>query len=280
MRPAIDLGDLVIARPFLAVPRARLAATVAAAGLAVAHDPMNDDPRFARVRIRRALPELAAAGLDPADLAASAFRLAAAADALDAAATALLAQVCAVDRFATATVDLGGLQGAPVSVQRRAAVRLILAVGGGDYPPRAERLDAIVAEMTTKSATSRFRRTLGGVVVDRKGQSVVFAREIGRTGLPDLVLTPGLRAAWDHRYSVVVKKGAPTGYHIGALGEFDRARLKFRAPGHPPSVAAALPALRRRGRLVAVLDAMPDWLTLTPRLGERLLRPPLFPDIT
>ena len=91
MRREIDLDGLVLFRPFLAVPRGRLAATTAAAGLAAHDDPMNADQRFHRVRVRQMLPALAEAGLDPAAIAATAARLARAADAIDAAVDALVA---------------------------------------------------------------------------------------------------------------------------------------------------------------------------------------------
>jgi tRNA(Ile)-lysidine synthase len=280
MRPAIALGSVTIRRPFLGVPRARLAATVAAAGLTPVHDPMNDDPRFERARVRRLLPLMAE--IDPADLAASAFRLAAAADAIDAAASALLGAACAVDRFAVARVDRGQFLAAPLAVQRRAVVRTILAIGGADYPPRGDRLSALVGEIQAKSIASRWKRTLGGVVIEARGEVLVFAREFGRDGLPDLPLRPGLLAEWDHRFRVNVRKSAPSGHVLGALGEADRARLGLRAAGHPPSVAAALPAIRRRGKVVAVLgfDALPwpGWITLDSALEARIARPPLFPE--
>jgi len=73
-------GDLTLLRPLLGFRRAELAEVVAAAGLAVAHDPSNADPRYDRVRMRQAL-----AGcdwLDTAALARSAAHLADGAEAL------------------------------------------------------------------------------------------------------------------------------------------------------------------------------------------------------
>ena len=45
----------LFARPFLELPRAEIEAYVAAHQLPTWHDPMNDDPRFARVRVRQQL---------------------------------------------------------------------------------------------------------------------------------------------------------------------------------------------------------------------------------
>ena len=61
MRDAGDSPALV--RPLLDIPKARLIATLEAAGLGHAEDPSNADPRFARVRWRTLAPALAAEGL-------------------------------------------------------------------------------------------------------------------------------------------------------------------------------------------------------------------------
>ncbi len=68
-------------RPLLDWRREELATIVAAAGVAVASDPSNDDPRYDRARIRRALTD--ADWLDVPAIAASAAHLADADTALD-----------------------------------------------------------------------------------------------------------------------------------------------------------------------------------------------------
>jgi tRNA(Ile)-lysidine synthase len=70
---AVPAHGTPLVRPLLAFRRAELAAVVAAAGLKPAHDPSNDDERFDRVRIRRALAE--ADWIDPVALAKSASLL-------------------------------------------------------------------------------------------------------------------------------------------------------------------------------------------------------------
>lgn len=55
MRPARADGDVTWLRPLLGVHRATTRAAAAAAGLEPWHDPHNDDPRFARVRVRHAV---------------------------------------------------------------------------------------------------------------------------------------------------------------------------------------------------------------------------------
>lgn len=62
-------------RPFLFVPKTRLAATAAAAGLTPVEDPSNRDPRFTRTRIRRVMEVLAEEGLDAERIAIFAGRM-------------------------------------------------------------------------------------------------------------------------------------------------------------------------------------------------------------
>ena len=69
------LGRHRRARPLLDVPKARLVATLDAAGIAFVSDPSNVDPRFERARLRRSGDALAVLGLTPEALALSARRL-------------------------------------------------------------------------------------------------------------------------------------------------------------------------------------------------------------
>ncbi|MCG6207112.1 tRNA lysidine(34) synthetase TilS [Rhodopseudomonas sp. HC1] len=74
---------VVLARPLLDVPKQRLIATLARAGLDFATDPSNSDPRFTRPRLRELLPLLAAEGCDAHSLARFAARAARADQALE-----------------------------------------------------------------------------------------------------------------------------------------------------------------------------------------------------
>ncbi len=67
---------LVLARPFLEVPKSQLVATLRKAGVGFADDPTNRDTAFTRPRLRALLPALAAEGGDARNLARLAARLA------------------------------------------------------------------------------------------------------------------------------------------------------------------------------------------------------------
>jgi len=283
MRREIDLDGLVLFRPFLAVSRDRLAATTAAAGLAPHEDPMNADPRFLRVRVRRLLPALAMAGLDPAALSASAGRMAQAADAIDASVDALVAAAVGIDAFAVARLRPEALAEAPAEVRFRLLVRLLQALGGDDYPPRAVAVAALMAGLS--EAGARFKRTLAGVVVERQAGVIRLYREAGRAGLPAVAVAPGSALAWDHRFRITVGADAPNGLRIAALGAARPPGMPLPV-GLPAAARAALPAAFVGETVVAVPilgwsapGASTVGIAAAEIVSRRLAAPPRFPDL-
>ena len=73
--PADGETAIFLVRPLLRLPKARLTATLAAAGVGYSDDPTNRDPRFARTRLRALMPHLAQEGLDARSLARLAGRV-------------------------------------------------------------------------------------------------------------------------------------------------------------------------------------------------------------
>jgi tRNA(Ile)-lysidine synthase len=285
MRPEIRSGEATILRPFLDLPRSRLVATTAAAGLAPVADPMNDDPRFLRTRMRRLLPILAAEGIAAADLAATAGRLAGAADALDQWASRAIAAAVSVDDLAVAWLDPSAFFAEPVEIRYRVLTRLLLAIGGDSYPPRFERLAALHDAMAKRSG--RFKRTLAGTVVEGRGDRFALYREFGRAGLPAMPVPAGFGGVWDHRFRVEMGVGAPAGIALEALGEDGRLAVGARGGAAPPGAVAALPAFRLGGRLLAVpplgfsnRDVASLPISARTIVAERLADPPRFPEFT
>ena len=286
MRSAIDVGGIILARPFLGVARVRLAATTTAAGLLPVVDAMNSDPRFARARVRSLMPLLAREGLDAAHLAATARRLADASEAVDAAASALIAAAVAIDDFAVARLDAERFRAAPSAVRGRVAVRLLMAMGGANYPPRHERLAALTEAMAA-GAVGRFKRTLAGCVVERRDGRFVFYREFGRDGPHVAALKPGATILWDHRFKISAGRSVPAGLSVAALGEEGRREVGAGRGLAPPGALAALPTVWRRGRPIAVpalgyfaSSANGLDVTMCPILAQRLAQSPLFPDFS
>lgn len=181
MRGLSDLDGLVLARPFLDVPKARLVATCRARGWAFVEDPANADPRFARARLRAARAALAAEGLTDARLATLAQRAARADDALEAAAAEASGRL-----WDAGALDGPGLLVLPEAVALRVVARALAAAVPGP-PPRLERLERLVlAELLPALAAGQaIRRSLAGALVSAARGRVAFAPAPPRRGPGD-----------------------------------------------------------------------------------------------
>lgn len=255
MRPARPLGaGVVLLRPLLGVDRGALRATLAAAGIRWSDDPSNADLRFARPRLRALVAPLAQAGLTSAALATTARRLARADAAIEAAVDGLAA--AALDRHpgGVTTLAFAALVAAPEEVALRTLARALAEIGGEPYGPRLERLERLHADLVSHAAAGggRFRRTLGGAVVERRGARLWVHREAGRRGLPSLLLAPGGALAWDGRFDATLSSAAPCGVTIAALGPGARGLVGAAAAGWPATALSTVPAAFADGAVVAV----------------------------
>ncbi len=287
MRSAIvvgndDSGSVTILRPFLDLPRARLAATCAKAGLEPVADPMNADPRFARARLRRIMPLLAADGLDAAKLASTARRLGSAADALDALSTRFLGEGVTCDALGVARIEQTAFRAVPREIGLRAIARILLAIGGEDYPPRFERLAGLFDALIDFEGKGRFKRTLGGVIAEGRSGQFLFYREAGREGLPTVGLKAGGTVLWDGRFRVTTGRGATKGLQVGPLGEAGRRQVGADGLVAPLAALVALPAIWRREALVSApllgFSREATGIEVRSILPMRLAEPPRFPD--
>ncbi|MSP82809.1 MAG: tRNA lysidine(34) synthetase TilS [Alphaproteobacteria bacterium] len=166
MRPVVERDHVRILRPCLALPGARLRATLRARGWTWVEDPSNQDPRFERVRVRRELAASPDATLPASVAAAERARHALCADV-----TALLA---ANARFDPAgCVSLTALWRYADAATREATLRRVLmAVGGRDRPPGPAALARLDRGMNRDGAW-----TLAGCLIQSRGGRAVIRRE-------------------------------------------------------------------------------------------------------
>lgn len=266
MAPVTERDGVRLIRPLLPVARARLRATLTERRQGWIEDPSNENLAHARVRMRRLLPALAADGLDPGRLAATAAHLGRARAALDDQVAALLAAAAAVSPAGHVRVDPSALAAAPAEVSLRALAHCLLTVGGAEYAPRLERLvrlhDAIRAGELGGGAT-----LAGCRVLPRRG-ALLICREPAMAR-EEVALAPGETVLWDNRFRFTLQvAGAPSSVsrrlRVRRLGSDGWAALRARHPQvrrHPipPAVAASLPAVWGPFGLVAVphLDICP-----------------------
>jgi tRNA(Ile)-lysidine synthase len=182
--PVAGFDTVQLLRPLLDLGRAELRAHLSALGVGWIDDPMNEEDRFARVRIRKALPELEAAGVPVWRITQAAGHLARAREALDAAAQDFVRHHTRLER-GRALIDGARLAQVPREIGLRALVAVLQSVGGAVYRPRFERLEALLDASVGDSFAGR---TLSGcrIGLAPKAQAafgpatLLISRESGR----------------------------------------------------------------------------------------------------
>ena len=174
-----ERDGVVLARPFLDVPKARLIATLSKAGIAFADDPTNRDPIFTRPRLRALLPALAAEGGDAQSLARLAARFARANAAIelltDGAERYLALKGSAAPERHAQDFDAAAFAAMPEEIRLRLLTRAINRFGH-EGPAELGKVEALLARLNralaarvgkgaARAAGIRLKQTLAGALV-------------------------------------------------------------------------------------------------------------------
>jgi tRNA(Ile)-lysidine synthase len=174
--------ELFVVRPLLEIPKARLIATLNAAGISYADDPSNRDPRFTRARLRGLMHLLAEEGLDAPQLARLAHRLkradVAIEKAVERAVTELFVELPGAPAIAIESRRFADL---PAEVALRLLGRAVARVGD-EGPVELGKLEALKTALdeAQNSPKNRFRRTLAGAIVTLKDPQILVERALPR----------------------------------------------------------------------------------------------------
>ena len=246
MSSVVEQPDCRLVRPLLAVARPRLEATLKAERQDWIEDPSNRDTTFARVRIRTLLPALAAMGPKPSALAAVIRAAGRARTALDAAAWELLARSTDLAPEGYARVRLAPLRGAARSIAERAVQHILLCIGGPLYPPRRQRLTAVVDDVLGSRPVKA--RTLAGCRIIPEADTLVVCPE-NRVMPAPVRAVAGAMAKWADRFEIAFgSAGSKTPAWIEPLGSDGwsailSVRPDLRRSALPFAVRLGLPAL-------------------------------------
>ncbi len=256
MAPIRETASLRVLRPLLDTPKARLQATLRAREIDWVEDPSNQNPAYARVRVRALAPALAGIGLGPRAIGRQAHQFALARQALDREAARALARFGAIYEEGHATLSRRFFSGCAPAVALRGLDSLLCAVGGRIYPARHERLERLYSVLADPGFSGT--RTLAGCTVRMVRNQLLIAREAGR--IAPVSIREGEEMVWDRRFRVVVCQRTGSGrprrftlapldpqFPAGAAGDAARAR----AVALPGAVLRSLPALYDRRGLVA-----------------------------
>jgi tRNA(Ile)-lysidine synthase len=188
--------ELLLMRPLLNLPKARLIATLKVAKIPFIEDASNANPRFTRIRMRALMPALTAEGLSAERLSLLARRIRRADAALE------LAAEVAAEMLSSApwsdsgpiSLDATGLGFLPAEIALRLLGRAI-AARGDEGPVELAKLELLHATLAShKPGAGRLRRTLAGAVVTLTQERLMVERAPPRRGRSAALTTrPGRR---------------------------------------------------------------------------------------
>jgi tRNA(Ile)-lysidine synthase len=174
-------GEVMLIRPLLDLPKARLIVTLQEAGITYADDPSNSDPRFTRSRLRKLMPLLAGEGLTAQCLARLARRVQRSEAAHQTAVN------WAARRFGLHAdtrkilLNRADWHDIPAEIALRLLGRAIGTIGN-EGPVELGKLealsDALAAAVTGE--LPQFRRTLAGAMVSLQEQCIVIEQAPAR----------------------------------------------------------------------------------------------------
>lgn len=225
-------NGVILLRPLLDVTRRELRGYLQGRGIEWAEDPSNEDSRFERVRVRRALKELEPLGLTPGVFAKIARNMAKAREALD-----WYVFLAARDlvHFQAGAVVLcqRKFRTLPSETRHRLLVRAIQWISGSPYPPR--RLPMEQAALAARTGGSV---TLAGCRLLTAGSQIWICREYN--AVSETTALPG--QVWDGRW--IIYGGDAKGCEVRALGPQGLIECPdWRTCGVPGAVLEATPAV-------------------------------------
>jgi tRNA(Ile)-lysidine synthase len=181
--PAAGTRRITLVRPLIGIPKARLVATLARAGIAFVDDPSNRDPRFTRARLRALMPALAREGLTAHRLALLARRLRRAEAAIEMAVDRAVEMLSAPPWPERGSIVLSGEKFArlPAEVALRLLGRAIVHAGD-EGPVELGKLEVLQNALAAANASRepRLRRTLAGALVTLAEGRLVIERAPAR----------------------------------------------------------------------------------------------------
>ncbi len=170
MQDFVPKNAIRLVRPFLQVPKARLIATCAANGWPYVTDPSNHNARFARVRMRKLLGELAAEGLTSERLGTFGRRMRRVEQTLAFYLDTLWTGAIFEAAPARIILHAQGLDEVPELMLERLLQRAMFHVEGVGHL-RLERLENLTAQLQVALRNQvAFRRSQSGCLIDFDGQ--------------------------------------------------------------------------------------------------------------
>ena len=168
MRVLQRLGNIVLCRPLLIVPKSAMVDLCAQEKIPFINDPSNEDDAYARVRMRQSMDVLAVEGLSAKRLGVTATRMARASDALDIITDKSIEDNTLLINTERIEFNLNVCE-LHIEILIRIILKAIDMIGlAREYAPRLERVENLVEGL--QNDLSFRKRTLGGVIFERDDQ--------------------------------------------------------------------------------------------------------------
>jgi tRNA(Ile)-lysidine synthase len=219
-------GETVtVLRPLLNDSRDALRDVLAKAKQPWVEDPSNENPRFERVRVRKALPALDTLGLGVEALLALSAKMQALRATLDGQSVDWLQAHGRWTPLGYVELDAEAFEALDATRQLRILSPFLQFLGGQIYPPKRHRVEALLQRC---QQTRHGAATLGGGLVRWRGAELLLGREMAA-----LCAQPSHRVAkagqwlWDNRFLVkLTPRDAKQGVFVAPLGQAGLAALK------------------------------------------------------
>nr|WP_050932029.1 tRNA lysidine(34) synthetase TilS [Aestuariivita boseongensis] len=248
---------VTIVRPFLDLTRAALRAYLKDHGVSWIEDPSNDDPRFDRVRLRAAAPQLAELGLTAQALSDVAHNMARAREALDWYTFIAAREAVQLDG-GDVLIDRRHFRTLPEEIARRLLTRALCWIGGGPYQPRREAVSDALAAIRGGKTT-----TLHGCLLMSHAGLVWICREYNAVRELSVAATE----TWDRRWKVAGSGPVDATLTLRALGKGGLKQCgDWRQTGRPYAALVSAPSIWEGDRLVAAPKA-----GMTGKIGIELI---------
>ncbi|MEO0929993.1 MAG: tRNA lysidine(34) synthetase TilS [Pseudomonadota bacterium] len=239
MKARFDRDGMTWIRPFLDQSRVDLRAYLQRHGVSWVDDPTNEDARFDRTQVRKALPTLGALGISADVLHSVSLSMQSARDALDHYAN-IEARRYVRQQDGDLVLRLGLTGPLPSEIKRRLWRACVPWISGADYAPRHDALFTLIDGMATDGSG-----TVGGCLITRKGDDWRITREYQAVR----ALREKTTALWDGRWAV--DGPHEDKYEVRALGEAIQECPDWRESDLPRSSLIATPAIWRGDTLIA-----------------------------
>ncbi|MBV1864352.1 MAG: tRNA lysidine(34) synthetase TilS [Rhodobacteraceae bacterium] len=193
MYPERRADGVLWLRPLLGFRREELRDYLRKRGVSWVEDPSNEDERFDRIKMRKAMGMLGQLGLGVDVLSDTANRMRRARHALEVTTQALAYSVAGPRQSGVVRLQLDGFLAAPPEVQLRLLAHIMGWVAGAEYRPRLQGLERVLAGISSGQT-----HTLAGCLISPFGKGCFeICREVNA-----MKPTENLTAMFDRRWRI------------------------------------------------------------------------------